>query len=116
MKYDKPERLAIGRRIYEGKLTKEAAAKLYDINVYTARDYLRQYKASINDSHPQRQHSERSNVIIPDAEGYENMTREELFEELVKSKINEARAKKGYAVKGDGADKEFIILSNKNSK
>ena len=44
------------------------------------------------------------------------MTREELMEELIKSKINEARAKKGYMVKGDGANKEFIPLDKKNSK
>ena len=34
----------------------------------------------------------------------------------VKEKANELRAKKGYEVKGVGADKEFIPLNNKNSK
>ena len=116
MKYTKPERLAIGRRIYEGKLTKEAAADFYDINVYTARDYLREYKAAINVSKPVKPDPLKSlphDLVNPD---YEHMSRDELLEELIKSKINEARAKKGYAVKGDGATKEFIILSNKNSK
>jgi transposase len=116
MKYTKAERLVIGQRIYEGHLTKEAAATEYDINVYTARDYLREYKASINVSKPQRPNPERSVPAVPDKPDYEHMSREELMEELIKAKINEARAKKGYSVKGDGVKKEFIPLNNTNSK
>ena len=44
------------------------------------------------------------------------MSKEQLIEELIKAKINEARAKKGYEVKGVGPNKEFITLNNKNSK
>ncbi len=116
MKYTKPERLVIGQRIYEGNLTKEAAAELYDINVYTARDYLREYKASINVSKPVKPDPKRAKPVDAQSSNYENMSREELLEELIKSKINEARAKKGYMVKGDGANKEFIPLNKKNSK
>ena len=36
--------------------------------------------------------------------------------ELIKAKANELRAKKGYEVKGAGANKEFISLNNKNTK
>ena len=46
MKYTLIERLNIGRRIYLGELTLATAAYAYDINMYTARDYLRMYKAS----------------------------------------------------------------------
>ena len=45
-----------------------------------------------------------------------SMTKEELILELVRSKIREARLKKGYEVKGDGAEKVFIPLSSKNTK
>ena len=44
------------------------------------------------------------------------MTKEELLDELIKAKIAEARAKKGYTVKGAGACKEFIPINTKNSK
>ena len=44
------------------------------------------------------------------------MTKEELILELVKARIAEARLKKGYEVRGAGADKEFIRLDNKNTK
>ena len=46
MKYTKKERLEIGRRIYEGEINRAEAALEYDIDMYTARDYMRLYKAS----------------------------------------------------------------------
>ena len=47
---------------------------------------------------------------------YEDMTKEELLQELMKAKIREARLKKGYIVKGVGQTKEYILLSSKNTK
>ena len=47
MKYDKEQRLEIGRKIYEGKLTLATAAVNYDINLYTARDYDDMSKAEL---------------------------------------------------------------------
>ena len=46
----------------------------------------------------------------------EVMTKEELIKELVKSKVNELRLKKGYTVEGAGAEKVFVPLNNKNIK
>ena len=40
MKYAKDERLDIGRRIYEGEMTRYQAAEVYGINDQTARRYL----------------------------------------------------------------------------
>ena len=45
MKYTKSERMDIGRRIFNKELTVAEAADEYDVNLYTARDYLRSYKA-----------------------------------------------------------------------
>lgn len=45
VKYSLEERMEIGRKIYDKELNKEMAAIKYGINVYTARDYLRYYKA-----------------------------------------------------------------------
>ena len=44
------------------------------------------------------------------------MTKEELIRELVKARITEARLKKGYEVKGDGAEKVFMPIDSKNTK
>ena len=52
MKYTKEERLEIGRRIYQGEMTPATAATECNINLYTARDYLRLYKAGENVSIP----------------------------------------------------------------
>ena len=51
-----------------------------------------------------------------DMADYESMTREELIQELVLAKINEARAKKGYEVKGVGAEKEYIVYDSRNTR
>ena len=50
------------------------------------------------------------------ASEYENMSKEQLIQELMKSKVREARLKKGYMVKGVGANKEFVPLNNKSIK
>ena len=44
MKYTKEQRLDIGRRIYDGEITKYEAARQYGINSSTARDYMRMYR------------------------------------------------------------------------
>mgnify|MGYP003304983274 CR=1 FL=1 len=51
-----------------------------------------------------------------DLSDYEVMTKEELIKELVKSKVNELRLKKGYTVEGAGVEKVFLPLNNKNIK
>ena len=47
---------------------------------------------------------------------YSSMSKDELIEELMKARVREARLKKGYRVKGDGADKEYFLLDSKNTK
>lgn len=118
VKYSKEERLQIGREIYEKKYTTAGAAEHYDVCLYTARDYLRAYKASINKAIPQEVTKKAvGETRLGEIETeFQNYSKEELIRLLAKSMINEARAKKGYEVKGDGANKEFIILSNKNTK
>ena len=123
MKYTKKERLDIGKRVYEGEINKYQAAAEYDISEQTARNYMRQYRfanglpAKEPGARIQREDSPPKPVAEdPGLEEYEAMTKEELIRELVRSKIREARLKKGYEVKGDGPEKVFIPLSNKNTK
>ena len=44
MKYTKEERLDIGRRIYDGEISRYQAADIYDISEQTARNYMRLYR------------------------------------------------------------------------
>ena len=121
MKYTREERLGIGKRVYEGEINRYQAAEEYGISEQTARNYMRQYRFA--NELPAKGPGKRSGresvqprpvVLEPGLEEYEAMTREELIRELVRSKVREARLKKGYEVKGVGVEKVFIPLNSKN--
>jgi len=124
LKYTKEERLDMGRRIHESGLTNLQAAEMFGIGEETARRYRLLYEQSQGIERKPRERKATMNtsdltipgepLSIPD--DYASMTREELIEELMKSRIREARLKKGYLVKGVGADKEYILLDIKNIK
>ena len=105
MKYTKEERLDIGRRIYDGEISRYQAAEEYGINDQTARNYMRLYR-DVNQLAPKqgkRTVAATSSTVTPSGmEELEAMTKEELIREVVKARITEARLKKGYEVKGDG--------------
>ena len=114
MKYNKEQRLDIGRRIYDGEITKYDAAEQYDISYQTARDYMRLYR-NVNHLPPkQGRSSSGGNSIrkpapeLNNLEVYEAMSKDELIQELVKARIAEARLKKGYEVKGDGSVIHYV--------
>lgn len=120
MKYTKEERLEIGRQIYDDKLTRYAAAERYDIGEETARSYMRLYRDA---NHLPPKHKSEiirmkdvSDHSAAGSEDYASMTKEELVNALIKEKIAKARLKKGYIVKGDGVNKEFVPLDSKNTK
>ena len=117
MKYTLEERLDIGRRIYDGELTKYAAVEQFGISINCARDYMRLYRDT---NHLPPKHNSRKSNITPsfskgpaNMEEFQNMTKEELIQELVKARISEARLKKGYEVKGDGT---VILYDSRNTK
>ena len=121
MKYTREERLDIGKRIYKGEINRYQAAAEYGISEATARNYMRQYR--FTNGLPvkglggrSKLESVQSKPVVwePGLEEYESMTREELIRELVRSKVREARLKKGYEVKGVGVEKVFIPLNSKN--
>ncbi len=116
MKYPQEERLDIGRRIYDGELSRYEASEQYGISEQTARNYMRMYR----DANHLPPKSGRRSVSAPSfktapagMEELESMTKEQLIQELVKARITEARLKKGYEVKGDGT---VILYDSKNIK
>ena len=112
MKYTKEQRLEIGKKIYEGKLTRYQAAEKYSISDQTARDYMRLYR-DVNSLPPKNAVTKNSRCTnnTADIKQLEDMTKEELIREIVKARIAEARLKKGYEVKGDGS----VILYDRKS-
>lgn len=119
----KEQRIAIAKEIVDGSLSSREAAEKYGISkslaAKYATDYRRENGLPVRTSTPRTRRRKaimlKSSNVVP-LEGLQSMTKDQLIEELIKSKINEARAKKGYEVKGDGQNKEFISLSSKNSK
>lgn len=121
MAYKEEQRLDIGRQIYTGELTKEEAMKKYEICRTSAEAYVTAYKRKNGIPVASRKLNlsvkvSAETVSDGDLELYQSMSKEELIQALIISKANELRAKKGYEVKGVGQEKEFISLSNKNSK
>ena len=106
MKYTKEERLDIGRRIYDGEISRYQAAEEYGINDQTARNYMRLYR-DVNQLAPKqgkRTVAATSSTVTPNGmEELEAMTKEDL--------IREVGLKKGYEVKGDGT----VILYDSES-
>ena len=122
MKLTKEERLALGKRLYNKELSHKEAMIEYGVSDSSLDKYTQEYKKS--QGIPLKEPSVSSNLVKLkpntnsdiDIDAYMAMSKEELIKELVLAKANELRAKKGYEVKGAGANKEFIPLNNKNSK
>lgn len=119
----KEQRVIIGQEVVDGVLTVHEAVEKYGISRSAVQKYATDYKRA--NGLPVKPHTtiktnsikvKKSDDLSFDLEDYQAMTKEQLIEELIRSKINEARAKKGYEVKGDGQNKEFISLNSKNSK
>lgn len=120
----KEQRVIIGKEIVDGIISVHEAVEKYNISRSSAQLYATDYRRA--NGLPIKTYSPSTATISSakvkpsngsfDLEDYQSMSKEQLIEELIKSKINEARAKKGYEVKGDGQNKEFISINNKNSK
>ncbi len=118
MKYTKEQRLDIGRQIYDNELSRYEAAERYNISDQTARDYMRMYRDA--NQLPAKTPGRTSTINIKASQttsngidDLENMSKEELIEEIIKARITEARLKKGYEVKGDGMVIRYV---RKNTK
>lgn len=122
MKYTRDERIDIGRQVYTHELSHKEAMQKYDIVSSSVDMYVRMYKTEngiptksyipeFKDSTPAPKHNDQFGI-----EDYMAMSKEELINELILAKANELRAKKGYEVKGVGANKEYVSLNNKNTK
>ena len=123
MKYTLEQRLEIGREIYTHQLSLNEAAVKYEINNYTARDYMRYYRdknglpaMDDNEPIPGSKKQQRKYKTPIHYEDLETLTKEELIDEIIKARVEAERAKKGYTVKGGGAEKEFTSLKNQNLK
>ena len=119
-------RIDIGRDIYTSGMSCADAMAKYNLSHGSVERYVSMYKVengikgtrslSCENPAPKQLSKARQATSNYDIESYKAMSKEELIDELIRAKVNEARAKKGYEVKGDGANKEYSSLSNKNFK
>ena len=122
MKYSKEDSLAIGKEVHEGLITVPEAVVKYSVSDTTITRYLAAYKDSVGipiDKAKKSKSNKISTLVTNyglDISDYQDMSKEELIDELIKAKVNEARAKKGYEVKGGGESKEYVSLNSRNSK
>ena len=115
MKYTLEQRLEIGREIYTHQLSLNEAAVKYEINTYTARDYRdKNQLPPMADNESVIKKPKKAKAI--DYSNLESLSKEELIDEIIKARVEAERAKKGYTVKGGGAEKEFTGLKNQNLK
>ncbi len=120
------ENLDIAKRFLNGEITRKEAQQLIGGARKCTYYWVDEYKRSIGDQDvpPKNYKSNGAKTsTIKDEVANEDeisrlssLSKEELIDEVIKAKVNEARAKKGYEVKGGGASKEYVILSNKNTK
>ena len=121
MKHSLEEKMDIGRRMYLHEITYKEAMEIYGLSESCAHKYMTDYKKAqgiplANTVPKMKISSVLKSLSSPDIDTYMAMSKEELINELIIAKANELRAKKGYEVKGAGANKEYIILNNKNTK
>jgi transposase len=118
MKYNKEEQMEIGRQLYKQEISHKEAMQKYGVSSSSIDHYILAYKESIGIKKTGQNGYTvaKSRINDADMETYKAMSKEELINELILAKANELRAKKGYEVKGDGANKEFISINNKNMK
>ena len=95
-KYSKEERLEIGKEVYNKEIKINQAAIKYNINPYTVRDYMREYREINNLNEINKVIAENNFTDL------NKLSKEKLIEELIKAKVEIERAKKGYQVLGGG--------------
>lgn len=115
------QNLDIARRFVNGELTRKEAQAMIGGNRNSVYYWSNEYKRSIGDQNvPPKQYqpqSKKDEVANEDEiSRLSSLSKEELIDEVIKAKVGEARAKKGYEVKGGGENKEYVTLSSKNTK
>jgi len=122
MKYSLEQQMDIGRRMYLHEITCKEAMAHYDISESYTHKYMTAYKKANGIPLKQSGCRKDSSLLLqpssasPDIETYMAISKEELVNELILAKANELRAKKGYEVKGVGANREYISLNSRNTK
>lgn len=120
MKYTREQFIDVARKFVEGEITASQGQEILQIKKSGFFYWVRQYRELIGETIPINPKSKKAIKSEADNEDeisrLSSLSKEELIDEVIKAKVGEARAKKGYEVKGGGGNKEYVILNNKNIK
>ena len=109
------EKEKILKEFYSGKIGRNEICKKYDISTSVFKKWRDNYE--INGVEGLKSNTGKSNTGRKKSHFKKPKNRiEELELELMKKEIEIARLKKGYMVKGVGAEKEFVTIFDKNTK
>lgn len=113
----KEEQMDVGRQIYDRLLTIPIAAEKFGVSYGVARRWLRSYRAA-NGLPPNNRGFSKPAAAAAKADigALGSMTRDQLIDEVIRARADAERAKKGYTVKGGGAEKEFFSLEGASLK
>lgn len=112
------EAMGIGKQIYDGALTIRVAAERFGVTYCKARKWLRDYRKAHGLPPRNGGYSGLAARAVDPAgmRDLSEMSKEQLIDELIRARADAERAKKGYLVKGGGAEKEFFSSGERNSK
>ncbi len=117
-KYTAEEKIKYAKMLANGETTAKGLEKETGISDSQLRRWREQYQ-EYGESYFYEEHRGKNGSGNPYAALHtsKNLTREQYLElENLKLKIENERLKKGYMVKGAGADKEFVMLKDVNTK
>ena len=116
-KLTKEEEMDVGRQIYDRLLTIPIAAEKFGVTYSAARRWLRAYRAANGLQPNNRGFSKPAAAAAKaDIDALDSMTRDQLIDEVIRARADAERAKKGYTVKGGGAEKGFFSLEGASVK
>ena len=111
--YTRAEKMDIARLVVEHKITYKEAIQKFSISYPTIANWVATYKTEHHINSDGRKRCDSFEYVKNDVDSLSEMTREQLIDEVIKARIGEERAKKGYTVKGGGQSKEYVSISNK---
>jgi hypothetical protein len=108
----------VGKQIYDRMLTIPLAAEKYGVTYGVARGWLRLYRRT--NGLPANNNGFAKPCAAAakkaDCADLEQMTRDQLIDEVIRARVEAERAKKGHTARGGGAEKEFFSLDGASLK
>ena len=116
-KYEADFKIKCIREILEGKKSEREISREYEINRRTIQQWIENYQSHGEGYFYEEHRGKKSGNPYAALHTKKNLSELERLElENLKLRIENERLKKGYMVKGVGANKEFVTFKNKNTK